>query len=666
MLLTTGTVVPVSSSTSRSALALATDRRTRSNAGSPGFSGGRARWLVGALVALLATSGQLTGIEPAAASQGTVSGPLSAESTQAAIPGGTYSPLVPARILDTRSGVGRPNGAGTLGIGTIDLTVIGVGGVPTTDVDAVLLNLTVVEPTSSTYLTAFPAGAKLPNASNLNTVTALTAANLVTVKVGAGGKISLYNAGGRVHLIADVQGWYSSASTARGGRLQTVAPQRLLDTRSTAPVGVGQVVNLRVTGVGGVPKAGVSAVSLNVTAVAPAGDGYVTVWPLGTARPDASNINFTAGNTTANAVMATIGVGGQVSFGSFNTSTHLVVDVTGWVTDNSADESSNRFTSIEPQRYLDTRIGSSGSGSAGAAVGPDSSASVLISGRAPLPVGGIGAVVVNVTVVEPTADGYITVYPNGGSVPNASTINFKAGRTVANQATVPVSSDGKIAVFNKSGATHVLVDVVGWWSGVPFVVVPPTVVPPSGPRCVVVLHGKGGTGYATRTRSDGATEFLPTGNASAPVSWGGYYQWLYASAAEYTSALKVITTALSTTTCGQIALAGFSNGGAMAAKVLCSGETFGGRLVGVVISDPVPDQVVDGCSKGAGVSTHLIQSDWMNSQVGSGRSCVADWTCQGNLYSLADYAAKLGNPPTTRIATHSQGDLGSYATTWWR
>jgi len=77
--------------------------------------------------------------------------------------------------------------------------------------------------------------------------------------------------------------------------------------------------------VGGVP-AGATAVALNVTVDSPNGVGFVTVFPCGVPMPNASNLNFSAGQTVANAVLATLGTGGKVCF--FVTATaHLIVDV---------------------------------------------------------------------------------------------------------------------------------------------------------------------------------------------------------------------------------------------------------------------------------------------------------------------------------------------------
>ena len=103
------------------------------------------------------------------------------------------------------------------------------------------------------------------------------------------------------------------------------------------------------------------------------------------------------------------------------------------------------------------------------------------------------------------------------------------------------------------------------------------------------LHGKGDNGAET-TVTDGVTIVSPAGNAEG---WGGR-QWLYFPEPEYTAARDVVTKAV--TGCEQVIVDGFSNGAAFAAKLYCRGETFGGRLVRVVVDDPVVDGAVEGCA----------------------------------------------------------------------
>jgi hypothetical protein len=122
--------------------------------------------------------------------------------------------------------------------------------------------------------------------------------------------------------------------TGGTGGVVPLSPQRLLDTRAESAVGyagpkpgVGATVELVVTG-GSVP-ADASSVVLNVTGTEASGPGFVTVWPCGSPRPTASNLNLVAGATVANLVMAKVGAGGKVCLFT-QSGTHLIADLAGY------------------------------------------------------------------------------------------------------------------------------------------------------------------------------------------------------------------------------------------------------------------------------------------------------------------------------------------------
>ncbi|MGH9265953.1 MAG: PKD domain-containing protein, partial [Acidimicrobiales bacterium] len=240
--------------------------------------------------------------------------------------GAGYHPLTPARILDTRFGLGPLGPAATF-----DLQVTGQGGVPATGVSAVILNVAVTGATMAGYLTAFPAGEALPPTSNLNFVAGQTVPNLVTAKLGAGGRLSLFNAAGSTDVIADVAGWYDDGASTTGGRFHPVTPGRVLDTRFGAgPLGPAATMGVQVAGEGGVPATGATAVVLNVAVTGPTASSYLTVFPGGEAMPVVSNLNFVAGQTVPNLVVAKLGAGGSLAAYNAAGTTDLVADVAGW------------------------------------------------------------------------------------------------------------------------------------------------------------------------------------------------------------------------------------------------------------------------------------------------------------------------------------------------
>ena len=366
---------------------------------------------------------------------------------------GGLQPLVPSRILDTRAGIGVP--AGRVGPdATVTLQVTGRGGVPAVGVGAVVLNVTGVAATANSFVTVWPVGAPRPTASNLNVGPGDTVPNLVVVKVGRGGAVAMFNRFGTVDLVADVAGWFPE-----GSAIEPLVPHRLLDTRGGvgAPerrVGPDGVVELQVTGRSGIPDTGVGAVVLNVTAVNSSANTFVTAWPTGVDRPVASNLNVAAGATVPNLVIVKVGDGGKVSlFNRFGT-VDLVADVTGWFPDGTG------LNPVVPDRVLDTR---GGVGAPERRVGPDGVVELQVTGRGAIPGTGVGAVVLNVTAVNSSANTFVTAWPTGVDRPVASNLNVAAGATVPNLVIVKVGDGGKVSLFNRFGTVDLVADVTGWF-----------------------------------------------------------------------------------------------------------------------------------------------------------------------------------------------------------
>ena len=379
--------------------------------------------------------------------------------------GGRYQPLPPARILDTRTGVGGP--AARIGSGaTVDVQVTGQGGVPLTGVSAVAMNVTVTQPSATSFLTLYPTGTTRPLASNLNYDPGKTVPNLVVVKVGTGGKVSMYNSAGAADVIFDVAGWFSdpAAGTGDDGRYTALVPSRILDTRDGTGGGVrlgpGDSFDLQVAGRGGVPSTGAMAAVLNVVATDPTATSFLTVHPTGGSRPVASNLNFNAGDTVANRVMAKLGTGGRVTIYNVAGSTDVVVDVGGWYNDTSVTPGNGTFHALPPARVLDTRDDTAG------VAGPrpaNTSVAVQVTGRGGVPATGVSAVILNVTVTEPSAPGFLTIFPSGTAKPLASDLNYAGGETRPNLTVVRVGTGGYVDLYT-STTTHVVFDVAGWMS----------------------------------------------------------------------------------------------------------------------------------------------------------------------------------------------------------
>jgi hypothetical protein len=367
------------------------------------------------------------------------------------IPGGAkFTALTPIRALDTRNGPGTPVGPGV----SLPLAVAGSFGVPA-DATAVVMNVTVTDPTVAGYVSVYPDNASVPLASNLNFVPGLTVPNLVTVGIGTGGGVKIFNANGTTHVIADIVGYYKPDT---GSGLTSLTPVRALDTRNGpgTPVGTSSSITLPITTHYGVP-ADATAVVLNVTVTAPTASGYLTVYPDSASTPLASNLNFVPGMTVPNLVTVGIGSGGGVKIFNANGTAHVIADVVGYY---SPSTSGARFFPVTPIRSLDTR---NGTGGAAAKIPGGGSINLTVAGRTGIPATGVNTALLNLTLTNPVTTGYMTVYPAGVSAPLASNLNFVPGQTVPNLVLAKLGTGGAVSIFNSSGSTDAIADVVGFF-----------------------------------------------------------------------------------------------------------------------------------------------------------------------------------------------------------
>lgn len=178
-------------------------------------------------------------------------------------------------------------------------------------------------------LTAAPGGATsaVGAATLVATVTGLTNGTSYSLRVVA------------INAVGDSPSSASSTAVPRAFAALP-APARLLDTRNsptidgqfsnTGPLPAGATLQLPVAGRAGIPT-NAPAATTNVTVVNPTGPGFITVFPCGQARPNASNLNYTTGDTIPNAVITSIGTAGTICLYTSAT-THLILDASGTLT----------------------------------------------------------------------------------------------------------------------------------------------------------------------------------------------------------------------------------------------------------------------------------------------------------------------------------------------
>jgi hypothetical protein len=243
--------------------------------------------------------------------------------------GAGFAGVVPDRLMDSRNGIGGP--ASKFAAGEIrSLQVAGVAGVPR-NAESVVVNITLTGADRIGFITAFPDGQPVPDASNVNIVPGGVRANTAVVKVGSNGRINLLMAEASADVLVDVLGSFGPY----GGKVTTITPQRIVDSRSglgtsASPWGEGEVRDVQVAGRGSVP-AGATAVIANLTGTNTTSWGFLSAWPAGSPQPASSNLNFLGGQTVPNLVMLKLGAGGQLSISNGLGSAHVLLDVMGYV-----------------------------------------------------------------------------------------------------------------------------------------------------------------------------------------------------------------------------------------------------------------------------------------------------------------------------------------------
>jgi hypothetical protein len=309
-------------------------------------------------------------------------------------------------------------------------------GLVGTDATTVTVNLTVTHPSAPGYITVYPCDASRPHASATNFTTGETRANLVDVPFGAGRDICLWSLVS-TDAIIDVQGFHAPSGD---NRIVPRTATRLVDTRRGDKLEAGETRAVKVVGKG-MASASATVVALNLAATETEAPGFLTVFPCGSDRPFASNLNFMADQTVSNEVFVEPDDDGTVCVYSL-TGTHLVVDLDATFEPSSVLD----FSSIVAGRMVDTR--------------PDGK---LAAGetREWKVADGVAAVALNVVATETDGPGFLAVFPCDAKLAFSSNVNFyESSQTVSNHVTVRVDGDGKVCVY-ASTATHVVIDVEG-------------------------------------------------------------------------------------------------------------------------------------------------------------------------------------------------------------
>ena len=255
------------------------------------------------------------------------------------------------------------------------------------------------------------------------------------------------------------------APIATAATISQLTPTRVADTRSTSPtnraavkISGDRILRVGVADATGLPRDEIEAVALNLTltdtSTGPYG-GFATVFPCGASIPDTSSLNFVSGATVATGVLSAVGADGGVCVYVFGES-HVIVDITGVIAANRG------YTSFVPIRQADTRSGVGGSTDPVAY----RSLEIPVGALGGVPSTDIAAISATLTVtstIAPEVGGFATVYACDSTPPDASTLNFTTGRTIANSFISPLSAEGTLCVYIY-GEADVVVDINGMFT----------------------------------------------------------------------------------------------------------------------------------------------------------------------------------------------------------
>jgi hypothetical protein len=389
-------------------------------------------------------------------------------------PASVYVPVTPTRILDTRSSTSIPGpiaGGATISV-PIPVEKDSSGNV--IPVTAVAVAVTVGSQSGGGYLTLYPDGAPKPATSTLNFDATDTLANNAIVPVGPDGKIAIYNYGASDQVLVDFDGYFTASAPA-GVTTSTyhplTAPTRLFATGNgtgknffsptSTTVAAGGTLTVTVAGntTNGLSiPSNVSAVALNVGAIAPSGvDGYVGA-SASSGAPGVSQLQFHGSETYQDTIIIPV-VNGKIDLYNYNSSgqpIQLVGDLSGYFT---SDATGQYYHALDTTRILDTRQAS--------AIPANGSLTV------PVPAGITvlnPTLIINVTALTPSAAGYLKANPLGQSGGGAGILDFTTNQEMASlaltaTATTSTNPKSSLVISNVcAAATGILIDNNGYFA----------------------------------------------------------------------------------------------------------------------------------------------------------------------------------------------------------
>jgi hypothetical protein len=360
-------------------------------------------------------------------------------------PRGRFVLLTRSRILRTGTNLGgHPAVLGAAQ--TLSLKVLGVGGVPTTGVQAVVLNLHALKPSMPSALTVWPAGRARPPTPDLRTGVGDSNDALVTVVPGAQGKVQVFNAKGTTGLAVDVAGYYGTSPD--GLTYQPVYPFRIAQYLTSGPIAPGDSQGYLVQGYTGIPLIPGMVAVLEVSAARSSAAGNLSVFTGGGYPPSHADFSFPAERLVTRLVIVSVGEFFEVMVQNGGSAPVAVtIQLLGYFAPGAPDV----FHPVTRAHLMH------------AALTDGTPATVKLTGAAGVPSSGVDAILGIASISQASKAGYARLRPVG-----VTPATYCCGYDIsysgpAKNAIVPmVGPTGRATITSTADAT-VDIDVAGWF-----------------------------------------------------------------------------------------------------------------------------------------------------------------------------------------------------------
>jgi len=328
--------------------------------------------------------------------------------------------------------------------------ITGVGGVPSTGVNAVALDVVSFDSTAAGSFTVYPHLGTKPPTPQLSWAAGQRVNTTVYVDVAGNGAVDVFNGAGTTRLIVMIEGYYGPDSAA-GGALTGVSAYRLFGGKAGTTIAAKATASFPVVGRDGMPS-GATAAVLQLTVVNAPTRAYLRAWPSGSAKSGVYDLYGPGGGTRTVTTIVPLDSSGSVSLSPYST-VNVTADLLGWFTPVSASPATGATTLLNPPRRLTT-----------ATVASNATATLTIPTTAGVPATA-HSVLLTLTGTG-AAKGYVIAWPAGGNRPGTGNFELNGATPVGTTVVVPLGSGAKVWVLNNSAtALHLVVDVVGWSSG---------------------------------------------------------------------------------------------------------------------------------------------------------------------------------------------------------